>query len=83
MGWSRVSQTESHNLFAGIDDGSYFYFVHSFALPPGDYVVATAKHAADFAAALACRNFFAAQFHPERSAEAGAIFLKNFLKVAP
>jgi glutamine amidotransferase len=83
MGWSRVYQTEPHDLFAGIDDGSYFYFVHSFALPPGDHVVATAEHAADFAAALAYRNFFAAQFHPERSADAGAIFLRNFLKVAP
>jgi glutamine amidotransferase len=82
-GWSRVYQTEPHDLFAGIDDGSYFYFVHSFALPPGDHVVATAEHAADFAAALAYRNFFAAQFHPERSADAGAIFLRNFLKVAP
>jgi glutamine amidotransferase len=83
MGWSRVYQTEPHHLFAGIDDGSYFYFVHSYALPPGDCVVATAKHSADFAAAISYHNFFAAQFHPERSAEAGSIFLRNFLKVAP
>lgn len=82
MGWCRVYQSEPHDLFAGIGDGSYFYFVHSFALRPGDYTIATARHSAAFTAVLAYRNFFAAQFHPERSAEAGAVFLKNFLKVA-
>ena len=82
MGWCRVHQIEPHDLFTGIVDGCYFYFVHSFALRPGEHTIATARHSAAFTAVLAYRNFFAAQFHPERSAEAGAIFLKNFLKVA-
>lgn len=82
MGWCRVHQTGPHDLFAGIGDGSYFYFVHSFALPPGEHTIATARHSAAFTAVLAYRNFFAAQFHPERSAAAGAVFLKNFLAVA-
>lgn len=82
MGWCKVHQAAPHELFAGIDDGSYFYFVHSYALPPGQGTIATARHSVDFTAVLASRNFFAAQFHPERSAEAGAIFLRNFVKVA-
>lgn len=80
MGWCRVRQTGAHDLFAGIDDGSYFYFVHSYALAPGDYTIAIASHAHEFTAVLAYRNFYAAQFHPERSAGPGAIFLRNFLE---
>ena len=79
MGWCRVSGFGAHALFEGIDDGSFFYFLHSYALPVGDYTVATAMHAAPFTAVLAHRNFFAAQFHPERSAGAGSRFLANFL----
>ncbi len=82
MGWCQVHQTAPHDLFAGIDDDSYFYFVHSFALAQGDYTLATADHAEPFTAVLAQDNFFAAQFHPERSATAGAKFLDNFLRIA-
>lgn len=82
MGWCQVQQTHQHDLFEDIEDGSYFYFVHSYALPPVESTVAIARHSAEFTAVLACRNFFAAQFHPERSAKAGAIFLRNFFKVA-
>lgn len=83
MGWCRVHQTREHDLFANIDDGSHFYFVHSFALPPGEPTIATARHSAEFTAVLAWQNFFATQFHPERSASAGATFLRNFFEVSP
>ena len=83
MGWCQVHQNRDHALFAGIDDGSYFYFVHSFVLAEGDYTLATADHAVPFTAVLAQDNFFATQFHPERSAAAGAKLLKNFLKIRP
>ncbi len=82
MGWCRVHQTEPNELLSGIDSGSYFYFVHSFALARGDYTIATADHSAPFTAVLAYQNFFATQFHPERSANAGARLLSNFLKIA-
>lgn len=82
MGWCRVKQSQKHELFSGIDDGSYFYFVHSFALETGDYTLATARHAESFTAVLAQDNFFATQFHPERSAAAGARLLHNFLKIS-
>ena len=81
MGWCRVRQDTAHELFAGIEDGSYFYFVHSFALATGDYTLATAEHVMSFTAVLAQDNFFATQFHPERSARPGARLLNNFLKL--
>ncbi len=81
MGWCQVHQGVRHDLFAGIDDGSYFYFVHSFALAEGDYTLATAEHAEPFTAVLAQDNFFATQFHPERSAAAGSRLLHNFLRI--
>ena len=81
IGWCQVHQNGSHELFAGIDDDSYFYFVHSFAIAEGSYTIATADHAESFTAVLAQDNFFATQFHPERSAAAGARLLKNFLGI--
>lgn len=78
MGWCRVTQSESHELFTGIENDSYFYFVHSFALPVGEYTLARAEHSRPFTAVLAQGNFFATQFHPERSAEVGSKFLSNF-----
>jgi glutamine amidotransferase len=81
MGWCQVAQSEPHALFTGIDDDSYFYFVHSYALAVGEHTIATATHARPFTAVLVHRNFYATQFHPERSATTGALFLKNFLEV--
>lgn len=83
MGWCRVNQLDDHELFAGIDDDSYFYFLHSFAIAPGEFTLATATHLTPFTAVLAHGNFYAAQFHPERSAAAGSQFLQNFLRMSP
>ena len=82
MGWCQVHQTQPHDLFTGIENGSYFYFVHSFALPAGAYTLARAEHSKPFTAVLAHRNFFATQFHPERSAGAGSKLLSNFASLA-
>ncbi len=81
MGWCRVNQVVPHELFSGIADNSWFYFAHSFALAAGEYALATADHENAFTAVMAHENFFGAQFHPERSAEAGARFLRNFLEL--
>ncbi len=83
MGWSRASVARQHPLLADIDDGSYFYFVHSYALPVANYSLATASHAGNFTAVLAYNNFCATQFHPERSSAAGAQLLANFLQLQP
>lgn len=79
MGWCRVTKTVEHPLFHGIDGDSYFYFVHSYALPVAEFTIATTTHAMKLTAASSSGNFVATQFHPERSAAAGARFLANFL----
>lgn len=81
MGWCRVSTQETHGLLDGIADGSWFYFVHSYALPVCSDTMATATHSAPFSAIMASGNFAAAQFHPERSSAAGAQLLRNFLEM--
>ncbi len=79
MGWCPIRLLGTHPLLAGIDEGAWFYFIHSYALPVSDYTLAAACHGSDFAAIIAQNNFVAAQFHPERSAAAGATVLRNFL----
>ena len=79
MGWCPITKTADHEVLTNIDDGNYFYFVHSYALPVSDFTVATATHAQPFSAVVSHRNFVAAQFHPERSSATGSRLLKNFL----
>ncbi len=81
MGWCRISRLGEHPILADVADGSYFYFVHSYALPVADYTVASAEHTRPFTAVLAHENFVATQFHPERSSAAGARVLRNFLEL--
>lgn len=83
MGWSRISKNGDHALLDGIDDGSWFYFVHSYVLPADTTSIATATHGTEFCAVASKRNFHAAQFHPERSAAAGARLLDNFVRMQP
>ena len=81
MGWCPIKKRSDHALLTGIDDGSYFYFLHSYALPVSDYTIAEAAHAGPFSAMVGHRNFVAAQFHPERSSTPGSQLLKNFLEL--
>jgi len=81
MGWCPTTTAKEHQLLHDIDNGSYFYFVHSYALPVADYSVATATHNDQFTAVIAYNNFYATQFHPERSSAAGARILANFLEL--
>lgn len=81
MGWNEVHQTRSHPLWQGIDDGSRFYFVHSYYVHAADrdLVAGSVQYGVVADAALARDNLFAVQFHPEKSAEAGLHLLQNFL----
>lgn len=79
MGWCAISDRVEHPLVEGINEGNWFYFVHSYALEPAAHTIATAKHTTPFTAILSDRNFHATQFHPERSSAAGARLLANFL----
>ncbi len=82
MGWCATRKTSDHALLSDIPDRSYFYFLHSYALPVSDCTLATADHAEPFSAVIGRDNFVATQFHPERSSTAGAQLLENFLDVS-
>ncbi|MBP5505855.1 MAG: imidazole glycerol phosphate synthase subunit HisH [Bacteroidales bacterium] len=68
-------------LFTGLKDGDYVYFVHSYYPEVCADTIATATHGVEFSAALARDNFFACQFHPEKSGTTGEQILKNFLSL--
>jgi glutamine amidotransferase len=81
MGWNELVVTAPSPLLAGIQSGSHVYFMHSFALPAGPETRAVADYGGTFSAAVQRENFFATQFHPERSGVAGARILANFLSL--
>ena len=86
MGWNQVYQGEKpHALWAGIPDGAYFYFVHSFYAVPSEAgdIAGETDYGARFAAAIARDNIFATQFHPEKSADHGLALYRNFLHWQP
>lgn len=85
MGWNEVWQTQDHPLWAGIADGSRFYFVHSYYCAPAEAALSAGRthYGIDFCCALARDNVFAVQFHPEKSSSAGLRLLKNFLGWQP
>jgi len=83
MGWNQIDSKRESRLLAGVGPQAYFYFAHSFAADTdSSATVATCTHGANFAAVLEQRNIHAVQFHPEKSAEAGARVLQNFLGLA-
>jgi glutamine amidotransferase len=81
MGWNTLQVTAAHRLTAGLREGDTAYFVHSFAVPTGDYTLAASEHGEPFSAVVASGNFMGMQFHPERSAGVGAQLLRNFLSL--
>ncbi len=85
MGWNRVFQAQPHPLWAGVDDGAYFYFVHSYYARPSDprHSAGETDYGSRFTCALARDNIFATQFHPEKSAEHGLAVYRNFLRWNP
>jgi glutamine amidotransferase len=85
MGWNRVQQAGSHALWAGIEDGTRFYFVHSYfpQTISTDVVQGTTNYGVPFTCAVARDNIFAVQFHPEKSHTAGLQLLANFVNWIP
>jgi len=82
MGWNEVRQVREHPLWAGIEDNTRFYFVHSYYVDAVDreLVAGQVEYGVSFDAALARDNLFAVQFHPEKSHTAGLKLLKNFIE---
>jgi glutamine amidotransferase len=85
IGWNRVKQAAPHALWSGIEDGSRFYFVHSYFPQTGEaaLVRGTTDYGVPFTCAVARDNIFAVQFHPEKSDTAGLRLLANFLNWNP
>ena len=81
MGWNTLDIRRPCALLEGLADGDYAYFVHSYALDISEATVASTNYGAPFSACVQWRNFYGAQFHPERSAAVGARVLQNFLAV--
>ncbi len=84
MGWNRVFQ-RPHALWAGVPEGAWFYFVHSFYADPAEpgHCSGQSEYGERFTCALARDNIFATQFHPEKSAEHGLAVYRNFLRWTP
>lgn len=79
MGWNSVKTVKEHPLFKGIPEGSYFYFVHSYAYGIGEDTIATCEHGTEFTSVIGRGNFMGTQFHPEKSGPIGAKLLGNFI----
>ncbi|MFI3330539.1 MAG: imidazole glycerol phosphate synthase subunit HisH [Rikenellaceae bacterium] len=80
MGWNTIEDLRSP-LFEGMSEGTYIYYVHSYAPELCDEAIATTTYGKKFSAAIQKDNFYGTQFHPEKSGEAGEMILKNFLKL--
>ena len=80
MGWNTVENTKSE-LFKGFGEKEFVYFIHSFYVPLCDWTIATTDYIQPYSSALHKDNFFATQFHPEKSGSVGERILKNFIKM--
>ena len=83
MGWNELTVQSDTDLLTGIDDGDFFYFVHSYYCVPRDQqiIVATTDYGVDMAAVVEKDNVHAVQFHPEKSSRKGLLILKNFVRM--
>jgi len=85
MGWNEVKQTVPHPMWQSVEDNSRFYFVHSFYVTPDTNqessanIIGESIYSLPFCSAIAAKNIFAVQFHPEKSQNVGLQLLKNFL----
>jgi len=80
MGWNSIHNLRS-DLFKGLKGEPFVYFVHSYYVPLNDYTAATTDYILPFSASLHKDNFYATQFHPEKSGEVGETILTNFLNL--
>lgn len=85
MGWNRVFQSRAHPVWAGVPNGAWFYFVHSYYAQPSEprHIAGETEYGVRFTCAVARDNIFATQFHPEKSADHGLALYRNFLHWKP
>ncbi len=80
MGWNTIGQLKGE-LFGKEMENKYVYFVHSYYVPVNEYTSATTDYILPFSAAIQKGNFYATQFHPEKSESVGNVILENFLNI--
>lgn len=82
VGWNQVRRVRRHALLDGIDDGAFFYFVHSFFCQPTDReaIIGETEYGSPYASVVGQRNIYGVQFHPEKSQAAGLRLLGNFAR---
>jgi glutamine amidotransferase len=83
MGWNTLNFVKQNELFDGVNDGSYVYFVHSlYPVPNSKSIVCTeTEYGTTFTSTIASKNIYGTQFHPEKSGDIGLTILKNFAKM--
>ncbi len=81
MGWNNIKFGKEENLFSTIEQGTYFYFAHSFYAPVTDAATSTSYYGIDFCSSVRLNNFYGVQFHPEKSAHKGLQLLTNFVEL--
>ena len=83
MGWNELTIHRDTDLLAGVDDGDFFYFVHSYYCVPEDsgIISATTDYGVDMACVVSKGNIYAVQFHPEKSSKKGLLILENFVEM--
>jgi glutamine amidotransferase len=80
IGWNNIYNLKS-KLFQGISENSFVYFIHSYYCLPNEFSIASCSYINNFSAAMQKDNFYATQFHPEKSGDIGSKILENFLKI--
>jgi glutamine amidotransferase len=81
MGWNTLENVKEGGIFDSGHEGQYVYFVHSYYVPLNTHTAAVTDHILPFSAALQKDNFYATQFHPEKSGTVGEAILRNFLRL--
>ena len=80
IGWNTISHLKT-NLFQGVPENSYAYFVHGYYAALGAHTIATSNYVQEYSSALKKNNFYGVQFHPEKSALIGEKIIRNFLSL--
>lgn len=80
IGWNNLANLKS-DLYKGLSEGNFVYFVHSYYVPANEYTIAVTDYIQPFSASMHKNNFYATQFHPEKSSAAGEKILRNFLQL--
>ncbi|MBQ0046474.1 MAG: imidazole glycerol phosphate synthase subunit HisH [Prevotellaceae bacterium] len=80
MGWNTIEDTKS-SLFKGFEKPEFVYFIHSFYAPLSEFTIATTNYIQPYSSALHKDNFYATQFHPEKSGVVGERIIKNFFEI--